>query len=81
MKHYSKTSYLPTQAQNIIPKMVILKLKKDNNSLPTTLLSWGGQTTLSDLKNSKASGPNPISNIHLKPLGPHALNVKSEIFN
>ena len=56
------------------------KLKIDNNLPPPFAISEVTQI-IKNLKNTQSTGPDNISNIHLKHLGPVAIKALTEIYN
>src|SRR5678815_4131319 len=79
-KHYANISRKPTLLINRVTKKQLKKLPSDHNPPPpftTNMIS----ETIKTLKNSPATGPDSISNFHLKHLGRKAILLITEIFN
>jgi hypothetical protein len=81
MAHYSKISHKPTHHtnRNIIKRL--RKIKIDSSQSPPPFTPDLVSNTIKNLKNSKAEGPDHISNIHLKHLGPIAITALTNIYN
>jgi hypothetical protein len=80
MAHYSKISHKPTHPTN---RNIIKRLRKikANSSQPSPFTPETVSIIIKKLKNSKAEGPDHISNIHLKHLGPQAIIALTNIYN
>lgn len=80
ISHYSKISHKPTTKEN---RSIIRTLKKlhIDPSQPPPFTPEDTVTAIKSLKNSKATGPDNISNLHLKHLGPIAIAKLTDIFN
>ena len=80
MKYYSKISFKPTERRNRQIKREYKRLKMDNNQ-PPPFTSEDVKNTIKSLNKSKAVGPDGVSNLHLKHLGPLAIDKLTSIYN
>jgi hypothetical protein len=78
--HFAKQSSLPTHPQN---RKIIRKLKqlRNNQNNLNAITPTNTQNTIKTIKNSPATGPDNISNIHLKHLSIHTISYLTSIFN
>ena len=78
IKHYAKTSgqHLPRENRIITRKFRKLPTQDINPITPNEVSS-----IIRSIKNSRATGPDNICNLHIKNLGPIAINVLTTIFN
>jgi sarcosine oxidase/L-pipecolate oxidase len=80
MKHYSKTSFKPTHPTN----RVIIRNSRNLHIAHHEPPPFNYQETrniINKLKNSKATGIDEINNLHLKHLGPIAIEALTNIYN
>ena len=77
-KQYS--SVVPHKSSKI-SRIVTNKLKANKASAPATFTTEQTMAAVKQLKASKALGPDKISNLHLKHLGPLALGYLTKIFD
>jgi len=79
-KHYSNTSRLPTRP---IDRKILRRLHRTcTDQLPSPPFTPAMVTeAIRATKNTPSTGPDGISNKHLKHLGPHAIRVFTDIFN
>jgi hypothetical protein len=76
IKHYSDISHRPLRKED----RHILR-RKDTIPLDTTFVPFTTEQTKEVIKNSKAQGPDQISNLHLKQLGTQGIPVLTNIAN
>ena len=78
--HYAKMSSLPNRAEDRRRLREFHAQNIDHNITTqfTPVMTW---RTIKSTKNSSSTGPDNISYIHLKHLGPHAIRLLTEIFN
>ena len=78
MAHFSKISFKPTHRNN---RKIIRNLKKQkiDTQAPPPFTTSDTSEAIKSLKNSKAEGPDKISNLHLKHLGPVATQKLTDI--
>ena len=79
-KHYANISHLPHRRtdRHILHRLHSLPTDPD---LPTPFTPDNTIEAIRATKRSPATGPDGISNIHLKHLGTHAIRILTDIFN
>ena len=80
IKHFADISNKPTDPRNRTTNRKSHNLKIDREQHPPFTIN-DTKNAIAHLKNSKAMGPDSITNYHLKHLGPSALQALTDIYN